>query len=106
MFGLDQGAYILAGTFLTQLVVMFGIVYAGKNAKKARQLGESTNDAVNHVDVAGGELKLIDQVRNHGRQLDRHEEYHEWTASALSTIAAEIGVRVPPLPEFDTEDAA
>lgn len=104
MFGVDQGAYILAGTIFTQAVVVFGIVYAGHNARRARVTAESTNEAVNHV--GPNEPKLIDQVRGHGKQLDRHAQYHQWTATTLATIADQIGVPVPPLPQFDQEDAA
>lgn len=105
VFAIDDGAYILGGVALTQAVVVFGIIYAGRNARAARTLAESTNDAVNHVDKESGELKLIDQVRQHGRQLRQHHEYHRWTSAALVTIADEIGVTVPPVPDEDEEAA-
>jgi len=106
MLGVDDGAYILGGVALTQAVVVFGIVYAGRNARAAREIAESTNEAVNNVDKEAGELKLIDQVRSHGKQLRQHHDYHRWTVSALSTIADEIGVTVPPLPHEESEEAA
>lgn len=96
MFGIDQGAYILAGVIITQGVVVFGIVYAAHNAKKARVVAESTNNAVNHVPE--GTPTLIQQVQEHGRILQKHGAYHEWQTDVLREVARQAGVVVPPLP--------
>lgn len=104
MLGIDDGAYILVGTVVTQIVVVFGIIYAGRNARKARIVAESTNNAVNHVPA--GQPTLIQQVQEHGRILRRHSKHHEWSAEVLQEVARQAGVRVPPLPADDEEEAA
>ena len=106
MLAMSDAMWVFLGVVVTQFVVVFGIVYAAKNARAARTIAESTNEAVNNVDKEKGEPKLIDQVRSHGRQLKAHNEYHRWTAAALVTIADEIGVKVPPLPEEVEEESA
>lgn len=104
VFGLDDGAYILGGVALTQAVVVFGIIYAGRNARAARTIAESTNNAVNHVPE--GSPTLIQQVQEHGRILRRHTRHNEWSATVLQEVARQAGVGVPPLPTDDQEEAA
>jgi hypothetical protein len=105
VFGVDDGAYILGGVTLTQLVVVFGIVYGARQSRTARRVAESTNEAVNNVDKENGEPTLINQVREHGRILRRHSAHHEWSATVLQEVARQAGVNVPPLPEDDEEAA-
>lgn len=99
-------AWDVLGETVTQVGILIGIALTARYAHRAQKVAQSTNDAVNNVDKDGGELKLIDQVRSHGRQLARHNEYHEWTAGLLSAVAEQVGVDVPPLPEFDDQEAA
>ena len=102
MMAIDDGAWIFGGVALTQITVVFGMVYAARNARRARTVAESTNEAVNHV--GEGEPTLINQVREHGRILRRHTRHHEWSAHVLQEVARQAGVTVPPLPK-DEEDA-
>lgn len=104
MFAVDDGTKLLIGTLITQAVVVFGIIYAGRNARRARVVAESTNNAVNHV--PDGQPTLIQQVQEHGRILRRHTKHNEWSATVLQEVARQAGVGVPPLPSDDDEEAA
>lgn len=102
MIGLSEAAYVLIGTVVTQIVVLFGIIYGARNARRARIVAESTNNAVNHVPE--GQPTLIQQVQEHGRILRRHSQHHEWSAQVLQEMARQTGVPVPPLPVDDEQE--
>lgn len=99
VIGLSEAGWVFAGVALTQATVVFGIIYAGHNARRARKVAESTNDAVNHVPK--GEPTLIQQVQQHGKVLRKIEAHQEWQAGVLLEVARQAGVAVPALPQHD-----
>lgn len=94
MIAVDEGAYILAGTVVTQVVVLIGLVIQ----IKTKRASDGAYEAVNGVDKENGEPKLIDQVRESRRRLDRLEAMNAWKVGVLQQIADQVGVDVPPLP--------
>jgi acyl-coenzyme A thioesterase PaaI-like protein len=100
---MDEGAWIFGGVIVTQLTVVFGMIYQGHQARKAKLIAASTNNAVNHV--AEGEPTMINQVREHGKILQRIQRHQDWSVGVLQEVARQSGVRVPPLPADDEEAA-
>jgi hypothetical protein len=80
--------------FLAVLVTQGVIVL---NQRRGAKVNNSTNLSVNHV--GENEPTLINQVREHGRQLQVIDHRQQWTVEVLQEVARQSGVRVPPLPE-------
>jgi len=85
-------------------VLTFGIIYNARQTAAAKRVAHSTNMAVNHVGT--NEPTLINQVRNHGKQLGRLEKNQVWTQTVLVEMAHQTGIRVPALPKHDDEEYA
>lgn len=99
ILGLSDGGWQFAGVLVVQATVVFGIWYAAHNARRARKVAESTNEAVNHVPE--GTPTLIQQVQHHGHVLRKIEAHQEWQAGVLLEVARQAGVAVPALPQHD-----
>jgi len=104
MIAMTEGAYTLTGVVFTQVVLTFGIIYNARQTAAAKRVAHSTNMAVNHVGT--NEPTLINQVRNHGKQLGRLEKNQVWTQTVLVEMAHQTGIRVPALPKHDDEEYA
>lgn len=102
LLGVSEAGWQFAGVVVVQLTVVFGIWYAAHNARRARKVIESTNEAVNHVPE--GTPTLIQQVLHHGMVLRKIEAHQQWQAGVLLEVARQAGVVVPALPLTDEED--
>lgn len=92
MLALSAGAWGFASVLATQVVIVIGMFVQHRTTK-------ATYKAVNGVDEANGEPRLIDQVREHGRDIRDLKLMNEWKVGVLQQLAIQVGVRVPPLPE-------
>lgn len=96
MFAVTDAQWAFFGVLCTNFVALVALFWQGRRTRKA---SEGAYEAVNGVDKANGEEKLIDQVRDNARRLDRLEAMNEWKVGVLQQVAEQVGVRVPPLPE-------
>lgn len=92
MLAISSAAWGFGGILVTQVVVVVVTLLQRRTTK-------ATYRAVNGVDEANGEPRLIDQVRDARHRLLLLEAMNEWKVNVLKQVAEQVGLRVPPLPE-------
>lgn len=92
MAAVDAGTAQVLGAAVTGISLVIVAWLQVKNNRHLRVI----NRSVNHI--AEGEPTLIDRVRY-------AEQCQEWSTTALSQIAHQVGVGLPPVPERTRSNA-